>query len=182
MARRRATGATVEVAPPIEAADTAISGTVATEADKSLIALKVELEQSSQREELLQRQISELQRQLAAASDHLKTVQAELDADKRLTAKLAQSEETIRQLAQANTKLTQDLEALQAKSLSKTQTKAQSSRFPSQTKPANTDAKPPLSPQQSALVQRQRQMLAHPVFPDKKLPGQMADQDLGWFD
>jgi DNA repair ATPase RecN len=184
MVRRRATGATAEVTLPTEATPTAISGTVSTGVEKSLLGLKVELEQATQREELMQRQVDELQRQLVAVGDRLKTVQAELDDCKALPAKLAQSEETIRQLAQANTQLNQDLEALQAKSAAKAQSKSQpkapAADIPPQTKPAN--AKAALSPQQSALVQHQRQMLAHPVFPDKKLPGQMADQDLGWFD
>jgi DNA repair exonuclease SbcCD ATPase subunit len=196
MVRRRATSAATEVTSPPANAATAELDAVSSEIDvsqskivskiqasktngtaaKSLVALKVELEQAAQRETLMQRQMRELESQLVMERDNIGTLQTQLDACQTLADKLAQSEETVRQLAQANTKLSQALEDLQnsvPKPAAKTAPRAL---------PAKVEPPAPVLDAHDALMLHQRQRLAHPIFPDKKLPGQMLDQDLGWFD
>jgi hypothetical protein len=143
-------------------------------------ALKVELEQAHQRELLLHRQIS--------------TLQTELETLRALPAKLVQAEDTIRQLALANAKLTQTLDDLQTANAQRVSaqtvhppTAKKQAAIPQSTRslqPAAQAASPsaPVVDAHTALMQQQRNMLAHPIFPDKKLPGQMSDQDLDWFD
>jgi septal ring factor EnvC (AmiA/AmiB activator) len=195
MVKRRAPAATEVTTPPETAttplkslsivgkvpdvSPTSVSKSNGTAA-KSVTALKDELEQATQREVLLHRQMRELEVQMASDRERIHALETELKDCQSLTAQLAQSEETIRQLAQANAKLSQELEALQAIAPppAKTSTRALATR----SLPAKAEPSAPVLDAHDALMQHQRQRLAHPIFPDAKLPAQMGDQDLGWFD
>jgi TolA-binding protein len=194
MVKRRAPAATEVTTPPETAAtplqSLAIVGTTPEvspapisksngTAAKTVTVLKGELEQATQREVLLHRQMRELEAQLSSDRERIHALETELKNCQSLTAQLAQSEETIRQLAQANAKLSQDLEALHAIAPPPAKT---SRALAPRALPAKAEASAPVLDAHDALMQHQRQRLAHPIFPDAKLPAQMGDQDLGWFD
>ncbi len=195
MVKRRAPAATEVTTPPETAATplkslsivgkipetspTPVSKSNGTAA-KSVAAWKDELEQATQREVLLHRQMRELEAQMATDRERIHVLETELKSCQDMTAQLSQSEETIRQLAQANAKLSQDLESLQA--IAPPPAKTSSRALSTRALPAKVEPTAPVLDAHDTLMQNQRQRLAHPIFPDKKLPAQMADQDLGWFD
>lgn len=152
-----------------------------------------DLKQAKSQLEKAERHSDQLETEMNAQAAEVKQLQSSLQTaaqkTKQLEAELTEAKQAALHLAEANSKLAQELEALKPP--------AKAPAKPSAETPAKTLAKPtgqptakPASPpatQPAPLAtadsfrQRQERSLAHPIFPSK-LPGQLTEQDLGWVD
>ncbi len=158
------------------------------ESGKPAEDLAAELAVAQQREQELQQQLADLQAQLKQQAASEKKLQASLDKtekhNQQLAAELAEAKQTILQLAENNAQLKQELETLQStpKAAPSTKPPAIAKSEPKPSLPATRDQSAQPLTQQEILRRRQADSLAHPVFPIGKSPGQVSDQEIGWFD
>ena len=138
----------------------------AAAAAKSIAVLQTTLEQTQQREGDLKNQVTDLQAKLDEQQKLVKSLQSDLKRSDKLQKDLEEARKDALQLADANTKLAQEIETLK--------------KPPSQPQPTAAIAKTAAPAEQAR--QRQIRTLSHPVFPNEPLPGQGSTLDTGWMD
>lgn len=146
-----------------------------------LAALKESLEQSNQKEQLLQKSIEDLRSQLdeqktlvqklQTSLEKASKIQSELDKTQKEALKLAESNQT---LIDENKALKQEQQTLKA-DLS---TQAKSAQLTVQPSPAQ----PAAESKQDSLRRHQAATLARPVFSNESMQNSFSDRDIGWFD
>jgi len=179
MARRRLTDLLREEAQKPEDADEAAAQPASDsdtapsealkEAEKTIAQLKANLGKSQQREAALESQVADLQEQVEDQQKLVKSLRADLKRTDTLKQDLEEARKDALQLAEANTKLAQELADLK--------------------KPAEKPAeKPPEKPAaivpasaQTAIRRHQVYSIARPVFPNEP-PVQPGTLDTGWMD
>lgn len=140
------------------------------ELEAAIAQLQSLLSQAQQREQSLQQQISGLETELHHQQQQVQQLQEHLTKANRLQPELEQAKKAALQLAEANQKLTQELESLRHQNGNGKVHKAE----------VVEPAPAALTPQPSAPTRR-AVTLIHPVFPNGQ-PARMTEQDLGWFD
>lgn len=132
--------------------------------------VKTALEQSQQREATLQKQLTVLQSQLDEQIALVKSLQADVQRAESLKTEIDEAKAAAVRLAESNTQLTQELEALRTNSASKS---TSASALPAPI------AHHHITPQE--VAQQQARSLSHPVFPNASPPAS-TEPDVGWMD
>lgn len=181
------------IAPPAPASSSKRSSQAAAPpADAALTAKIAELQQAleaaKQQETDLKQEVADLKADLKAQTATTKKLQTQLEAAEQrshqLGTELAEAKQTALQLADSNSQLKQELDALKHAQKPATLATASKPATPAvkPSEPTQSLAAKPLT-QQEILRRRQADSLAHPIFPTtEKSPGQFSDQDIGWVD
>ena len=169
-----------DVAPPEDSHPPAeIPASSALEA--SVMALKESLDQSTQKEQLLQKSVEDLRSQLDEQTTLVQKLQASLEKATKIQTELDKTQKEALKLAESNQALIDENNALkQAQQTLKAEieTKAKSAQLTVQ--PAPT--KPAIESRNDSFRRQQAATLAHPVFPNAPMSNGFSDQDIGWFD
>ncbi|EKQ68067.1 hypothetical protein OsccyDRAFT_2578 [Leptolyngbyaceae cyanobacterium JSC-12] len=153
----------------------------------ALAELHEALKKAQHHENELEQQVLSLKTDLKAQTTTAKKLQTQLQTveqrNHQLETELAEVKQTALQLADVNSQLKQELEALKLAQKPKT-SEATTKPMAASIKPAKSApslATKPLTQQE--VLRRQADSLAHPIFPAaEKTPGQFSEQDLGWVD
>ncbi|HEY9615750.1 MAG TPA: hypothetical protein V6C64_02845 [Microcoleaceae cyanobacterium] len=148
----------------------------------------IDLKQAKSQLETAERHNDQLETEMNAQAAEIKQLQSSLKTTeqkaKQLDAELTEAKQAALQLAEANSKLTQALEASKQSAKPAAKLAAQPAAKPAAqpvARPVSPATQPaPLTPADS-FRQLQERSLAHPIFPNK-VPGQLTEQDLGWVD
>ncbi len=147
------------------------------ELSQQVYTLQIELEKQTNRVQTLETDLEKqtkraqtLETDLEKQANRVQTLETDLGKVGSLKNELEQAKQAAMQLAQENTRLTQEITELQ---------KPQNSPPPT---PAPTSTPAALT-KVEAMRQQQTRALAHPVFPTSApAPGHLSDKDLGWVD
>ena len=166
---------------PSTPAEPELETTAISALEANMLVLKESLEQSNQKEQLLQKSVEDLRSQLDEQKalvqklqtnlDKANKIQSELDKTQKEALKLAESNQA---LIDENKALKQEQETLKAELV----TKAKSAQLTVQPSPAQ----PATESRQDSLRRNQAATLARPVFPNDPMQNSFSDQDIGWFD
>jgi len=150
--------------------------------------LQDELDQAQRREATLTDQLEQLQTELEAQNTLISSLKQDLRNYDSLAEELKQAKTTALQLAEANAKLTEELNQLRqaAKpepgSAQPALSRDRASPDPSVRQSLAVKPPQPERPYTPEIRRRQEESLAHPMFPAGPMPGFLTNQDLGWVD
>lgn len=149
--------------------------------EASVTALKESLDQSSQKEQHLQKSVEELRSQLDEQTSLVQKLQVSLEKATKIQSELDKTQKEALKLAESNQALIDENKTLkQAQQTLKAEleTKAKSAQLTVQPAPA----KPAAESREDSFRRQQAATLAHPVFPNGPMSNGFSDQDIGWFD
>ncbi|MFM7450518.1 MAG: hypothetical protein ACKO24_18195 [Leptolyngbyaceae cyanobacterium] len=161
----------------------------ADQADAELVSrLQDELDLAQRWEASLTEQLEQLQKELEAQNTLIASLKQDLRKYDALAEELKHAKAAALQLAEANAKLTEELNHL--RQVAKPEPgSAQPLRSRNRTTTDSADrqalaVKPsqPELPYSPEIRRRQEASLAHPMFPAGPMPGSLTNQDLGWVD
>ncbi|MGA7937761.1 MAG: hypothetical protein WCA35_29705, partial [Kovacikia sp.] len=150
----------------------------ATDATDATDALKAAQEQALQQEAAFQKKIAELQTELDQQIALTRSLKADVEKIGPLKAELDQVKKVALQLAEENTRLSQELKTSQTQKMPAVSNSGLATKEARQVPAVSSSG---LATKES-MRRQQARALAHPIFPTDPLPGQISDQDLGWVD
>ncbi|MCY7322800.1 MAG: hypothetical protein LH660_13605 [Phormidesmis sp. CAN_BIN36] len=149
--------------------------------EANLMALKEALEQSNQKEQLLQKSVEDLRSQLDEQKTLVQKLQTSLEKANKIQSELDKTQKEALKLAESNQALIDENKALKQEQQTlkeKLSTQAKSSQLTVQPSPAQ----PTIESKRDSLRKHQAATLARPVFSNESMQNSFSDQDIGWFD
>ncbi len=148
--------------------------------EANVMALKESLDQSTQKEQHLQKSVEDLRSQLDEQTALVKKLQTSLEKANKIQSELDQTQKAALKLAESNQALIDENKALKQEQQTlkaDLASKAKSSQLTVQPSP-----QPAAESRQDSLRRQQAATLSHPVFPNEPMKNSFSDQDIGWFD
>ena len=161
-------------------AESPTEATASPTLEANVIALKESLEQSNQKEQLLQKSVEELRSQLDQQKTLVQKLQVSLEKASKIQLELDQTQKEALKLAESNQALIDENKALkQEQQTLKTDLTTQAKSAQLTVQPSS--AKPAVEGKQDSRRHRAAP-LSRPVFPNEPMRNSFSDQDIGWFD
>lgn len=163
-----------EAEPPTE---TTASSTL----EANVMALKESLEQSNQKEQLLQKSVEELRSQLDEQKTLVQKLQTNLEKANKIQSELDKTQKEALKLAESNQALIDENKVLKQEQQTlkaELATKAKSAQLTVQP----SSAQSAVESKQDSPPRHRAAPLSRPVFPNEPTRNSFSDQDIGWFD